>query len=141
MAYRDGVYMPKSDIRIGLDDLGFERGFGVFDYMRQLQGRIPFLADHLERLNHSQSVLNFQKPLDMAHVQEVIQQLITTNALGIGIPFNHVLNHCRLIVETVHHLLKHFQQYKQVYAAEFHFVAVFLSQNIVLNRNITTMNA
>lgn len=84
MAYRDGVYMPKSDIRIGLDDLGFERGFGVFDYMRQLQGRIPFLADHLERLNHSQSVLNFQKPLDMAHVQEVIQQLITTNALGDG---------------------------------------------------------
>jgi branched-subunit amino acid aminotransferase/4-amino-4-deoxychorismate lyase len=79
LAYREGAYIPKNDIRIDLDDLGFERGFGVFDYMRLYQGRIPFLKDHLARLDHSQSVLNFAHPVRMEMVQEVITNLIEKN--------------------------------------------------------------
>lgn len=84
LAYRDGVFIHKSDIRVGLDDLGFERGFGVFDYMRQHNGRIPFLKDHLERLNHSQSVLKFAEPLPMTLVHDVILQLVKANNLNEG---------------------------------------------------------
>lgn len=84
LAYRDGQYLNKSDIRIGLDDLGFERGFGVFDYMRQHKGIIPFLKDHLERLDHSQSVLKFAEPLPMSLVAEVITRLLEANKLDDG---------------------------------------------------------
>lgn len=83
-AYRDGQYLNKSDIRIELDDLGFERGFGVFDYMRQHKGVIPFLKDHLERLDHSQSALKFAEPLQMSLVAEVITRLLDLNKLGEG---------------------------------------------------------
>lgn len=84
LAYRDGHYMPRSEIRIGLDDLGFERGYGVFDYMRQHQGRIPFLQDHLERLDHSQSVLQFPEPLKMDTVRSVIEHIVKHNGLSEG---------------------------------------------------------
>lgn len=84
LAFRDGQYLNKAEIRIGIDDLGFERGFGVFDYMRQHKGRIPFLNDHLERLQHSQSVLNLAEPLQMDHVRSVILQLVQANQLEEG---------------------------------------------------------
>ncbi len=73
-AYRDGVYLPKSEIKIGLDDQGFERGFAVFDYCRERNGEIPFLQQHLNRLEEGQTFLRLQK--NAAH--EEIKQVITT---------------------------------------------------------------
>lgn len=79
IAYRDNQFLPKSEIRIGLDDLGFERGFGVFDYCRIRAGKITFLTDHLERLNHSQSLLQFEQPIDMNFVRETLDYIHEQN--------------------------------------------------------------
>lgn len=79
LAFRDNQFLPKADIRIGLDDLGFERGFGVFDYCRVRNGRITFLKDHLERLNHSQEVLQFNNPFEMEKIRSVVHELQEKN--------------------------------------------------------------
>lgn len=71
LAFRDNQFLQKSDIRIGLDDLGFERGFGVFDYCRVRNGKITFLNDHLSRLNHSQEVLQFNNPVEMEKIRSI----------------------------------------------------------------------
>ncbi len=81
LAYRDNEYLHKSEIRVGLDDLGFERGFGVFDYCRVRNGKITFLNDHLERLNHSQSVLQFNEPFDMQIIRAILMKLQQANGL------------------------------------------------------------
>jgi len=81
LAYRDNQFIHKSEIHIGLDDLGFERGFGVFDYCRVRHGKITFLNNHLERLNHSQSVLQFTEPVDMQMISSMLKKLQQANGL------------------------------------------------------------
>ena len=82
LAFHDNQYLHKSEIRIGLDDLGFERGFGVFDYCRVRNGKVTFLNDHLERLNHSQSVLQLATPADINIIREAVLKLLQANGLN-----------------------------------------------------------
>jgi D-alanine transaminase/branched-chain amino acid aminotransferase len=81
LAYRDGKYLPKDQISIGIDDLGFERGFAVFDYCRERNGKITFLKEHLQRLEHSQSLLRLHFKADMHEVKKVLETLQTKNNL------------------------------------------------------------
>ncbi len=81
LAYRDGNYLPKDQISIGIDDLGFERGFAVFDYCRERNGKITFLKEHLQRLEHSQSLLRLHFKADMEEVKKVLKTLQTKNNL------------------------------------------------------------
>lgn len=81
LAYRDGKYLPKQDLSIGIDDLGFERGFAVFEYIRERDGNIIFLLDHLKRLNHSQSLMRLHSDTSTAVIKEIIETLQKKNAL------------------------------------------------------------
>ena len=82
LAYRNGIYLPKDQLYIESDDLGFERGFAVFDYCRERNGRITFLRDHLERFAHSQSILNLQNPIGMDVVKDVFEKMQMEDPLG-----------------------------------------------------------
>lgn len=81
LAYRDGNYLPKNEISISIDDLGFERGFAVFDYCRERNGKITFLKEHLLRLEHSQSLLRLHFKADMSEVNKVLETLQSKNNL------------------------------------------------------------
>lgn len=81
LAYRDGKYVPKLEIIIEHDDLAFERGFAVFDYMRERDGVMPFMKNHLLRLQHSQSILNFEQEVVMKEIEEIIFLLQKKNNL------------------------------------------------------------
>lgn len=84
LAYRDGIYLPKDEIRVELNDLGFERGFAVFDYCRIRNGKVTFLKDHFERLNLSQSILNFQEPVQTDEVEKILSNLHNQNKSSDG---------------------------------------------------------
>ncbi len=79
LAYRDGIYLPKDQISIGTDDLGFERGFAVFDYCRERDSRITFINDHLQRLDHSQSLLRLHYNANMEEVKNILETLLKKN--------------------------------------------------------------
>ena len=81
LAYRDGIYLPKNQISIGTDDLGFERGFAVFDYCRERDGKITFIKDHLQRLDHSQSLLRLHYKANMEDVKNILDTLQKKNNL------------------------------------------------------------
>lgn len=78
-AFHNGKYIEKEQIRIERDNLAFERGFAVFDYCRVRNGKITFLTDHLERLMHSQSVLNLKVPVEMNEVKNILTELQSQN--------------------------------------------------------------
>jgi branched-subunit amino acid aminotransferase/4-amino-4-deoxychorismate lyase len=81
LSYRNGIFIPKDRLAIDADDLGFERGFAVFEYIRVRDGRIPFLKDHLQRLKNSQEVLHFDEPLTMEVIEDIIHELQQHNTL------------------------------------------------------------
>ena len=82
LAYRNGKFIPKSQLTVEYSDLGFERGFAVFEYCRERGGRIPFLEDHLHRLLHSMSLLRFEEPASDSDIRAVVEKLQAKNNLS-----------------------------------------------------------
>lgn len=53
VGYMNGAWLPRGELKVGLDDRGFRVGDTVFDVTRTFNGE-PFLLDrHLERLYRS----------------------------------------------------------------------------------------
>jgi len=64
----------------------FRFGDGVFESMRRLNGRIPFLAEHLARLNKGMQMLHMQplQELTMESIESAANRLAYTNNCGTG---------------------------------------------------------
>ena len=71
--YVNGEFIPASAAQIGLNDLGFVRGYGVFDVLRTY-GVTPFgLRAHLERLQHSAAQIDLPLPWSLAELESIVQ--------------------------------------------------------------------
>ena len=52
----DGEIVPIAEARLGVNDLGLLRGYGVFDYFRVVRGMPLFIDDYLARFERSVKV-------------------------------------------------------------------------------------
>jgi len=76
LAYVDGAFVPAAQASVPLEDLGLQRGYGIFDYLR-VAGRVPlFLADHLDRFLRSADVMRLQPPCGRKALSDIIHRLI-----------------------------------------------------------------
>jgi branched-subunit amino acid aminotransferase/4-amino-4-deoxychorismate lyase len=63
-------------------DLGLQRGFGVFDYVRTYQGKLFHFEDHLDRLHSSANALNLEISLSNLELREIAEDLIRRSSLS-----------------------------------------------------------
>jgi D-alanine transaminase len=83
IAYFNGQFLPKEDIKISPDDRGFVFADGVYEVIRAYQGRL-FKADlHMQRLARSLRELRMPGPA-LAELPEVAARLIRENHLENG---------------------------------------------------------
>lgn len=79
--YFNGEIADFNEIKISPSDLGFLRGYGVFDALRTFEGR-PFLLDeHWERLLNSARELNIEVPITKEEFLTIISTLLEKNNL------------------------------------------------------------
>ncbi len=77
--YQNGKILPASQLCISPWDLGFLRGYGVFDVLISLNGK-PFLWEwHFERLEHSALELGLVLPVDRNQYHAILQEVIGRN--------------------------------------------------------------
>lgn len=78
--YQNGKILPASQMSVSPWDLGFLRGYGVFDVMAVMNGR-PFLLDwHFARLEHSASELSLRLPVSKSEYVHLVADIIRANA-------------------------------------------------------------
>lgn len=65
-----------------VSDLAIQRGYGVFDFFRTVENRPLFIDHHLDRLQHSASVLRLQLPFSKDELKKIVQELIDKNNLS-----------------------------------------------------------
>jgi D-alanine transaminase/branched-chain amino acid aminotransferase len=71
--------MPLDEAGVSVNDLGVQRGYGIFDFLR-VSGRVPlFLEDHLDRFFHSASEMRLPVEERRQEIREVIFSLIREN--------------------------------------------------------------
>ncbi len=73
--YIDGKYYPKSEAKISVYDHGFLYGDGVFEGIREYNGVVFKLKEHVDRLFRSAHAIMLQIPLTK---EEMIQAVVET---------------------------------------------------------------
>lgn len=66
---------------IFVDDVGFLRGYGVFDFMRTYNGKIFRYHDHYQRFANSAKLLDLKVTRSEKELEQVIYKLIKKNGL------------------------------------------------------------
>ena len=82
LCYNNNRFIPYEDAKLHVSDIGLQRGFGIFDYFVEMNGRIPFLEDYLDRFYRSAEMLNMEVPLDREMMKEKIGYLLQQNKFG-----------------------------------------------------------
>ncbi len=79
--YLNGKFVPEDEAKASILDLGFVRGFGVFDFLRTYHGQ-PFKLDaHLRRLKSSADQIGLNLPFPIAKIKELVLETFKKNTL------------------------------------------------------------
>jgi branched-chain amino acid aminotransferase len=84
ICYLDGQFLPIDDLNIPPDDLGLQRGYGIFDFLR-LMGKVPlYMEDHLDRFYRSAERMHLSVPVDRGGLRNIILRLADENNLTVS---------------------------------------------------------
>ena len=79
--YFNGKIVPANKSLIYPDDLGVLRGYGVFDVMKTVNGKIFLFDEHFKRLSDSADYLGTRLPMGKKEIEEAIKKLISKNKI------------------------------------------------------------
>lgn len=82
LCYINNRFLPYSEAKLHVSDIGLQRGYSIFDYFLEMEGKIPFLEDYLDRFYGSAKRLNMEVPLTREMMKEKIGYLLHQNKLG-----------------------------------------------------------
>lgn len=84
ICYLDGQFLPVDKLSIPPDDLGLQRGYGIFDFLR-VMGKVPlYLEDHLDRFFRSAAKMHLTVPVDRSALRDIILHLAGENNLTVS---------------------------------------------------------
>jgi branched-chain amino acid aminotransferase len=64
ICFLNGRFIPLAEATIPVNDLGLQRGYGIFDFLRITDGVPLFLEDHLDRFYQSADKMRLSIPLN-----------------------------------------------------------------------------
>ncbi len=82
LCYINNRIIPYANARLHVSDLAFQRGYGIFDYFLEIEGKIPNFRDYLDRFYHSAAGLGLEVPLEREVLIEKIRFLLDENKFG-----------------------------------------------------------
>jgi branched-subunit amino acid aminotransferase/4-amino-4-deoxychorismate lyase len=82
--YFNGELLPYEDLHLHVSDLLFQRGYGIFDFFRSREGKIPWLGDYVERLYRSLKLADILVDLQPEEFSSIIHEMQTRNNLNNG---------------------------------------------------------
>ena len=79
VCYTNHQFISLEQAGIPVTDLGVQRGYGIFDFLRVTENIPLFIDDHLERFFHSAKEMRLTIPFDKAGLSSLIEELIFRN--------------------------------------------------------------
>ena len=78
--YLDGKFVTEENLVISPRDLGFTRGYAVFDFFRTYNGHKPFMFDyHIDRFFNSARAINLPLPWTKTEIKGIITKTLRKN--------------------------------------------------------------
>lgn len=82
ISYINEKFVTIEQAIIPINDLGIQRGYGVFDFLRVAGDKPLFIDDHLDRFYYSAKVMRLKIKQERTELKSIIQELINTNKLN-----------------------------------------------------------
>lgn len=82
--YLNGKIVSSNKALVHIDDLGLLRGYGVFDVMKTVSGKIFMFDHHFKRLSDSADYLGVRLPVKKKEIEVIIKKLISKNKIKGG---------------------------------------------------------
>ena len=79
ICFFNGDFLPKSQARLSIDDLGFSRGYALFEHCRTYQRNIFHLQEHLMRLYEGGKKLHLPIPYAEKQWIDICENLVFLN--------------------------------------------------------------
>jgi branched-chain amino acid aminotransferase len=82
LCFLNGRFIAPGEATIPVNDLGLQRGYGIFDFLRITDGVPLFLEDHLDRFYQSAEKMRLSIPLNRDEMRSTIKELLQKNGLN-----------------------------------------------------------
>lgn len=82
IVFLNGKFITKDQAKISVSGLGFLYGWGLFESMRSLNGKIVYFDEHLERIKKSAKLINIKFPYTFDKLRKIIKKAIRINAFS-----------------------------------------------------------
>lgn len=81
--FLNGKLVKEDELKVSVRDLGFMRGFAVFDFLITYNGQKPFYLDrHIDRIFRSAELIEFALPWKKEQVRQWVSDALAANADG-----------------------------------------------------------
>ncbi len=77
----NGRFLPAPSASVIITDLAIQRGYGIFDFFKTINGRIMFLDDHLDRFFESAAEMRLPVRLTRDEIKTLLSDLMAKNNL------------------------------------------------------------
>jgi branched-subunit amino acid aminotransferase/4-amino-4-deoxychorismate lyase len=84
LCYFNGDLIPYNEITLHVSDLQLQRGYGIFDFFRARNGKIPWLEDYTERVFNSLRLSEIDAEMTQDDFIAAIHRLHAKNGLADG---------------------------------------------------------
>lgn len=82
IAFINGEFVSSEKATLHVSDLAVQRGYGVFDFLKVVDGHPYFLRHYLDRFFHSASVMRLPVPFSRNELTQIVFDLIGKNNLA-----------------------------------------------------------
>lgn len=82
ICYANNRWQPLAEAGVSLQDLGFRRGYAIFDFIRVAQGIPLFLQQHIDRFFQSARDMRLTVPVSREELTRLVHEIIHKNQLG-----------------------------------------------------------
>ncbi len=79
LTFINNSFVTEEKASLLVNDLSIQRGYGVFDFFRTINGRYIHLDDHLLRFFHSAARMRLELKFTKEGLKEVLDELVTQN--------------------------------------------------------------
>lgn len=81
VCFQEGKFLPIDESGLNLNDLGIQRGYGIFDFLRTSGNKALFIDDHLDRFFYSSEKMRLPIGYTRDQLKSIIYEIMDKNQL------------------------------------------------------------
>ncbi len=81
-SFFNSEFLPAGKTFIHVSDLATQRGYGIFDFFKVMNGRLLFLEDYFDRFYRSAEIMRLPISLSREELKKVILELVQKNGMN-----------------------------------------------------------